>query len=514
MCFKKPWTEMTVCAVSRLLPNPYCPSTIRQKFRRGNEPKTQCAYHKEPVQPVIVRVCTTSGLPPNQWCPATEEREFLPDAVPTETCAVHKEPTVWREVCAVTGLLVNPYCRGIFREFPQGQEPTTICLDHGKSAPNDKCLLGFGPLGLIGDGALCVGKDYITRQNGIWTIDEAGLFTYFKAVSDAGANLVRLFAWGVFGNRASKADQFQCFEMEGDKWNLDRFNGYYFPIIKWLIKIANLNGLAVLFDWLDQCEIQGGPWRVYSPWANNTQGGYDFYDSAIWPQVRTFMGRCVDEFAGLDVLWGFNETHHPDFRPFANAVYFPLVIEKGLDYNRLTNGAEAKMPAYVNGAYDWSTGAEPAWPLPDIQHWVRADWEEVAGEYNVLCILREVHGCRDRARPGYFDAYMEAWRRGGNPIRILVDDDGVFDGDSDEDYVISPSGQRQARPSAATWKAMVKEALSYLLNVWQPGGMVNKCSNFSHSTKSTSLDVQLKTIRAMSEGYKEALGAWPGNWRD
>lgn len=45
-----------------------------------------------PVEYVTVTVCTVSGLLPNQYCPATEERQFVKGQQPTTVCAVHVAP--------------------------------------------------------------------------------------------------------------------------------------------------------------------------------------------------------------------------------------------------------------------------------------------------------------------------------------------------------------------------------------------------------------------------------------
>jgi len=203
MCiFKKPWIEVTVCAVSRLLPNLYCPFMIRQKFRKdsGNEPTKVCAFHvkpPDPPEPTTWRlVCEQTGDLVNQWCPNPVNREYPESQVPTFVCTVHAEPMVTKKICKDTGNLINPFCPNpIDFSYPQSQVPTVICYIHKEPLVKvTRPWPEFAPEFLVWSPLCGDGLVYDPQ-----VIDERQLDELRAVMAADGIAVTRDFAWGTVG---------------------------------------------------------------------------------------------------------------------------------------------------------------------------------------------------------------------------------------------------------------------------------------------------------------------------
>ena len=455
----------TVCKKTGLLPTDFC-FTEDRIFYFEPVPTVKCWS----CPGVTIDVCEKTGWLPGKYC-KTVKRTFREDFVPTATCIACKCVEKATSLCGISSNLFSNTCRGsIVKSLcPDAFPPTCSTCWPDKQ---QKGALTYGMLDLFGDLKFVRQKD-----DGSWYLDEKAFRAHLAPIIGAGADSVRAFGWSVYGPPGIPRDrQFQAFKLMPDElvWDLDAFNDYYFPICRRAIEITNSLGAAFLFDWIDQCQIQGGSERYLSPWCHNIQGGYDFYDSKIWSQAKRFMLRCVDEFAGLNVIWGFNETDWDAFVGFARNVYFPVIQERNLDFSRLRNGSSAKMPDYdaATDKYSWTM---------DTQHWVRSWAEKIFGEYNVLCWLREVHGTKDTLRPGYVDAFLEAW--GNHPIRLSLSDDG-----------------QNPRPDAAAWYEISKHAFSYRSEGSWEGKPVRRCINLEHCGETEDVPSLVAIFRAMKKG--------------
>jgi hypothetical protein len=464
---------VTVCKKSGMLPGEFCTEYDDKVFYFEPAPTTICDIcEPEPVF-VEIDVCEKTAWLPGKYC-KTVKRTFLESEVPTATCIACKCQTIPTILCSVSDGLMSDNCRASHLK--------DLCVDEWP----ERCLtcfpdkqqrgaLTYGMLDLFGDL-----KFIYPRLDGSWQFDEQAFRAHLAPIIGAGADSIRAFGWSVFGPQGiPRSSQFQAFKLTSEEsaWDLDIFNDYYFPICRRAIEIVNSLGAAFLFDWIDQCQIQQGFWRYLSPWCHNIQGGGDFYDSKIWPQVKAFMLRCIDEFKGLNVIWGFNETDWDAFVGFAKNVYFPVIQERNLDFNRLSNGSVGKMPAYdpTLDAYAFTI---------DTQHWVRYWAEKIFGEYNVLCWLRWIHGTKDTLRPGFVDAFLAAW--GNHPIRVGFSDDG-----------------QNPRPDAAAWYEISKMAFSYRSEGSWEGKPIRRCINLEHCGETEDVPTLVAIFRAMKKGMDQ-----------
>ena len=301
------------------------------------------------------------------------------------------------------------------------------------------CLLG-DPRFLTYDGA-----------TGTWTLNEAVLDSHFAKIRTAGANAIRLLPWGVWESHPyGIKSQFQPYVVLGSKYDLAHFNTWYFPIARKAIEIAKKRGLKTWWCWMDQCEFAGG-YVKWSPWVTNVQGIATCYDVKAYPFIKTWIQKCYNEFAGLDVRWAWgNEMNKPGMADIAKSVIFPMIKKLSLDPKKMTYGATMEPAEYVNGVYLETN---------DVQSKLKAKTEVVFDKATKLAIWREVHGVGGKgypAAPNQLDQALSWWaRRRNNGIRIWLSDDGVWDGDSKCDTT-TYNGKIQTRPSAARWTEIAK----------------------------------------------------------
>lgn len=475
---EKVWVD--VCNDTLLLVTPWCPGHHMAQYIKGQEPTTPCTLHG----PLEVEVCKESGLLPTGCCRDKEVRPFFPGDEPVEKCGVHLKVGV--TVCKTTGLLPNAACpEREIRMYCPDEKPAAICVQHQKKPipAGDRALIVYGLLGTLGDDAR-----WLTFDGTAWKFDRAALQAHLMAISDAGANTVRLFAY--------TGAEFTPFVKPGNAWDIGAFNDYYFPVMRQAIQAANECGLRVIFDWLNNCETGQA-----SPYFNNSNGVDGYYDQAAYPHVRSFMKRCVDEFAGLDIIWSFgNEMSGDGAIELAQNTFFPVVREKNLDPAKLTVGAQMTRVPYnpATGAYSGP---------PTVQDIIRANFENYGnppnGEPAKLKLGREVHNCGVAVGP---DTMVDQalWWWGGNPQVgwFIISDDGEWGGASACDRTFY-NGQWQVRPSPGQWRTTAREVFTRSTR----GGV-------EHAPKAAhDVVCQQMTFRAISDEYKNAHGEMPGNYR-
>lgn len=345
---------------------------------------------------------------------------------------------------------------------------------------DDKIGIGWGRLAPM---------DEFGRFDGLkWTLDEAKAKIEFDAVSKAGANLVRVMPYGVWGKHpgGKKTYQFQPYVLDAvkDKWDLAIFNDYYFPIMKKIFALANDVGLTVLFDLFDNCQFHGA-YAKYSPWFSNVQGLTSFYGKGADVYSKRWVSTMTLRYAAFDMIWGFgNEMENAAFPDFAKRVIFPYINLRKIPFSRLTYGATMK-----------NTGA-----VDSIQDTVR---KAVRNEFGLVAekdIIQEDHGFS-------FTWGLSTW--GSKPYRKLFSDDGCYTGKSLCD--IRPG--KGARPSAAEWGNLSLDILKkYPTSL---GGRARLIS-FEHlpaGYSTGSLECKVAPIRAISAAYRARFGTWPKNYK-
>jgi hypothetical protein len=304
-------------------------------------------------------------------------------------------------------------------------------------------------MGLLQDDA-----GFVKFDGSKWTLNEAALAAHLGAIAKAGANAIRLLPWGVWGSHPGqkKAYQFQPYVLVGDKWDLSRFNTYYFPIVEKAFSIINEEGMTIIFDLFDNCQFHGG-YRKWSPWFNNVQGITSFYgkdaDAYTKPWISTWIVRAKRK--GFDIIFGLNEAENSGYPEFFKRIIIPYMKRGLLKPERMTYGATTKIG-----------------PVDSIQDQVRNMVESAFGKTAERAIIMEDHGYP-------FTASLPVW--GKKPWRKLYSDDGLH-----------------PRPTPAQWGARAKYILKY-------AGNNKRFVNFEHLPNSYPIDLnlQIATIKAIKK---------------
>jgi len=317
-----------------------------------------------------------------------------------------------------------------------------------------------------------------------FTLNEAGLDTEFHAVSNAGANFVRIFPADVWANYKSKKEVFQPYVLDTsrDKWDLSVFNNYYFSIIKRIFEIGNAANLTMFWDFFDNCQFHG-TYKKWSPWCNNVQGILRPEEKAADKHTKAWITKCLAEFKNFDVVWSLgNEMVYSGFPDFVARVICPFIRAKKFAFKRLVVGADFSLTnSYQSDVLDAFINA---------------------GLPGYMAAIRPIHSCGgpcdppDAKRP-YGPILAKALDTFKSACVALVSDDAVYNGDSKCDV----DARKRYRPSAATWGKMVTYTLARHPN-----------SHFEHIPHGPDLNCHVETIKSISGAYRTKFGAYPKNW--
>jgi hypothetical protein len=355
----------------------------------------------------------------------------------------------------------------------------------------------YSPLCMLGDPEVV----QYDKATGAWTLNEARVVAEFRAVANAGAQGMRIMPWAPrawYGATPFDLNlQFQPYALTADKkkYDLAKFNAFYFPIVKRVIVLARKFGMRVWFCWMDNCQFAGG-YKKWSPWVTNVQGITSCYDPKAVPFIKTWIQKCYDEFAGLDVRWAWgNEMDNAGMRAIAKNAIFPMIKKLALDPKKMTYGATMKQQKYYPPPkptpIDWEKYRPvTAGTLDDLKRIAGDEFGDVVK----LGIWKEIHSIGGKgypAIPNRLDQALYWWaRRINNGIRIWLSDDGVKDGDSKCDVDFDG-----ARPSAERWAEMVKITMAFKNDF-----------TYEHLPQSANLACQVKTLKAI---YKAIYGTNP-----
>jgi len=146
--------------------------------------------------------------------------------------------------------------------------------------------------------------------------------------------------------------------------------------------------------------------------------------------------------------------------------------------------------------------------------------EKVWDEATALKVYRPVHGVKDETSESLGSVEHGSiynWCQGGNPICVIWSVDGVWDGDSQDDFIKLPSGQVQRRPSTDQIKSALRYALNNSPRKLMADGQVKY--GFETMTKAMTIDVAVKQVQAVAEIHSEIFGVvpenygqWPNDW--
>ncbi len=135
------------------------------------------------------------------------------------------------------------------------------------------------------------------------------------------------------------------------------------------------------------------------------------------------------------------------------------------------------------------------------------------GEYIKLAIFRPVHGIYKNHNREYplglnIEQALDWW--GNHPIRIWFSDDGCFNGDDGHCDVDLNAPIPERRPSAKTWKKLMKYIFGYKTE-WRRYSPLLAVEHLPANIK--DFDCIKNTIKTISEEYKYKFGEYPENYR-
>jgi hypothetical protein len=364
--------------------------------------------------------------------------------------------------------------------------------------------VGYSLLCALGDPA------YTPYKDGKWGVNEVELNLEYCNAGNSGASFQRVMPWTVWGpHPEGMKSQFSPYILEGDKFNLGKFNDYYFPIVRRVVMIAKSYGIKTYFDLTDNCQFipKTAEYRKWSPWVTNVQGITSVYDGSVGKDANgnrvlkgsylyfdMFIEKCIAELGGevAGFFWG-NETNNGLFRPLANAVIFPWYQKGKLTFK--TSAYGATMDACDKWGINPVTNKyEYLCPENSVQDLLKKDVGAVFGEKAKLSIWKEVHSIGevepDVNPPHPLHQALFWW--GNHPIRIFLSDDGVFRGDSKCD--IEPETEH-TRPSAERWGRVINHCLGYRNDFY-----------WEHLPKGGYIECQGRTLQEM---YKALNGKYP-----
>jgi hypothetical protein len=334
--------------------------------------------------------------------------------------------------------------------------------------------------------------DFVKFDGSNWSPDEEAWKEHVAAMANAGADAVRILPYAIWDAKPyGRKGQFCPWVLDeaADAWDLGRFNGHYYPIMRRIFEIANSYNLEVWAPWFDNCQLIGGSSK-YSPWRHNVNGVITFYEEAADPFVIALIKKNLAEFSGLKMFWPWgNELNNVAVVDWAQRVIFKLLPSLGIPFNKMTYGATmSKAPYNGDGTFGQHFSK---------QDLIRAKFELVFGKDAKMAVVREVHGCGssafDKFSPFGLELLQAAWWWANKKVGDwLPSDDGVHDRD----------GKYGGRPGPETWYEM---ALWLMKNVKNLAGV-------EHCPETWSLALEVAVLEAISRAHKKAYGEWPKNY--
>jgi len=116
--------------------------------------------------------------------------------------------------------------------------------------------------------------------DGKFSLDRKKAYNNLQPSANKGGNMIRVLPFSLYGV-PSKEQVFSPFvyDTASGKWDVLKYNDYYFPIVREYIEIAKSLNMQVVFELYDNCGLFNQTVRDLNPWCNNIQGISDFYNA-------------------------------------------------------------------------------------------------------------------------------------------------------------------------------------------------------------------------------------------
>jgi hypothetical protein len=277
----------------------------------------------------------------------------------------------------------------------------------------------------------------------------------------------------------------------------------------WRCGYPTWDGIGKILDWTDPqyiplmreyLAIKHQPFQGANP-PPGARVGFQLFDGYgdKWALADTAKAKQMMRalFAGLKDLpyldwWIGNELDSKDWSDFIKNIVLPEFDLAGI-----------KPTAY--GA-SYCTVGNPLGPMERQ----KGDADDRWGELTALTIWRTVHQVCDSTSPRSIVANLN-WLKphAVQQIRTILSMDGIFKGESPDDFTLS-NGKYQRRPS----HAQIKDAIT----IWMGSADNLEFKNggpafgYEYLPKAQKDDVSAASVLAISEMYKQRFGKWPDNY--
>lgn len=327
---------------------------------------------------------------------------------------------------------------------------------------------------------------------------------YSWALSWSGFDAWRKIPAPVWGQRPEgQVGQFSpfVFDKAKKKWVLSEYNTEYEAIWSQAIDIDNSYGIFDILCWEDWCQfhkIAEHDFQKYSAWVHNVEGVSSFAEPKAWPLLRKFINHQIDLYGAKDVMWAMNnEIGASNIVELCKNVFFPIIKERELDFNKIFYGA------VLHRGYTYIGNGEYAEPIPEgTLGQMKALAEVWFGNDGKFDMTREVHKCgkpvgwHDAIRP--WGEQMHAALKFWKIIRKILSDDGFKEGNSPCDK--APDG---AKMTAEDIGAMCEYVWK---NYPTSYGGRDRLTNIETLPQNYDVACQSQKGEAISLAYKNTIG--------
>jgi hypothetical protein len=245
------------------------------------------------------QVCAASGLLVNPHCPEAVTRRYYvrprpgEPIAPTEVCNIHIPPSPKVFICTATGKRAVLMCPDS-QLVPVEDAPPYYCRRHARTRR-------AGPAFVLA---------HVDIHCKLSRYTDAELETYARRIGEAGVDYVRVFFTG--WDDGLRPCEFP-FRKSSDLWDLDMPNQAYYDNLRRLAITLSRYEVGLYIDMADQCA-----WDEYwDCWRKNTLGIQGWHDESIaafsaWrsavDRIRLVLGGSLEgHIIGLG-----NEIRHPD----------------------------------------------------------------------------------------------------------------------------------------------------------------------------------------------------------
>lgn len=286
-------------------------------------------------------------------------------------------------------------------------------------------------------------------------------------------------------------DCFTPYIFENGKWNLDKRNPYYWPIVIEIIGIFKEFNVEMIYCAFDNCQYWQNP--SWACWANNIQGIQNYMQDV--PRSLAWVQEVMDNIGGYDnvliedvnegIPWDGLENAKNWFRATAQALK-----DKGLEPERFSVGVNlARKPYLGNFIFQ---------PTIEFQEWTKNICEGVFGDaesHGTILVVHSVlgdmggwyegpawHDAPELTFGQMFHEPIWAWGPTYTKRKWIVSNDGNNDKDSAE--------------ARENFKKMCSWSMANIQQVTEVGHRMI----FEMECDSLDLEVKLTGARAMAEG--------------